>query len=57
MLKKIKHYIISDDYKIRHAYFTLEHPDRKAFRDIIIYDNLDEKLIFSNLIGISVFFT
>ena len=55
ILKEIKHYIISDDYKIRHAYFTLEHPDRKAFRDIIIYDNLDEKLISSNLIGISGF--
>ncbi len=34
---------------------TLEHSDRKAFRDIIIYDNLDEKLISSNLIGISDF--
>ena len=55
ILKEIKKYTIPDDYKIRHAYFTLEHPDRKAFRDIIVYDNLDEKLISSNLIGISGF--
>ena len=31
------------------------HSDRKAIRDIIIYDNLDEKLIASNLISISDF--
>ena len=33
----------------------MEHPYRKAIRDIIVYDNLDEKLIASNLIGISGF--
>lgn len=55
LLSEIKKYSISDEYKIKHFYFTLEHPDRKAIRDIIIYDNLNEKLIASNLIGISGF--
>ncbi|MGM9834394.1 MAG: C39 family peptidase [Bacilli bacterium] len=55
LLDDIKKYSISDEYKIKHFYFTLEHPDRKAIRDIIIYDNLNEKLIASNLIGISGF--
>ena len=55
ILEDIKHYKITQSYKIRHFYFTLEHNDRKAIRDIIIYDNLDEKLIASNLIGISGF--
>ena len=55
LLADIKKYSISDDYKIKHYYFTLEHSDRRAVRDIIIYDNLHEKLIASNLIGISGF--
>ena len=55
LLEDIKKYSISNEYKIKHFYFTLEHPDRKAIRDIIIYDNLNEKLIASNLIGISGF--
>ena len=55
LLDDIKKYSISDEYKIKHFYFTLEHPERKAIRDIIIYDNLNEKLIASNLIGISGF--
>lgn len=55
ILEDIKHYKISKSYKTKHFYFTLEHSDRKAIRDIIIYDNLDEKLIASNLIGISGF--
>lgn len=55
LLKDIKSYSISEKYKIKHFYFTLEHPERKAIRDIIIYDNLNEKLIASNLIGISGF--
>ena len=55
LLEDIKHYKIPEYYKTQHFYFTLEHSDRKAIRDIIIYDNLDEKLIASNLIGISGF--
>lgn len=55
LLNDIKNYAISSDYKIKHFYFTLEHPERKAIRDIIIYDNLNEKLIAYNLIGISGF--
>lgn len=55
ILKDIKYYTISSDYKAKHFYFTLEHPDRKAIRDIIIYDNLNEKIIACNLIGISGF--
>lgn len=55
ILEEIRQYKIPDLYKIKHFYFTLEHSDRKAIRDIIIYDNLDEKLISSNLIGISGF--
>ena len=55
LLSDIKRYSIPDEYKIKHLYFTLEHPERKAIRDIIIYDNLNEKLLASNLIGISGF--
>lgn len=55
LLEDIKSYTIPDAYKVKHFYFTLEHPDRKAIRNIIIYDNLDEKLIACNLIGISGF--
>lgn len=55
LLEDIKHYKIPEHYKTQHFYFTLEHSDRKAIRDIIIYDNLVEKLIASNLIGISGF--
>lgn len=55
LLEDIKKYAISYEYKMKHFYFTLEHPDRKAIRDIIIFDNLNEKLIASNLIGISGF--
>ena len=55
LLRNIKRCKISETYKIKHFYFTLEHSDRKAIRDIIIYDNLDEKLIASNLIGVSGF--
>ena len=55
LLKDIKEYQISDEYKTKHFYFTLERPERKAFRDIIIYDNLDEKNIATSLVGISGF--
>ncbi len=55
ILEDIRHYKIPKSYKTQHFYFTLEHSDRKAIRDIIIYDNLDEKLIASNLIGVSGF--
>lgn len=55
LLSDIKRYSISNEYKIKHFYFRLEHPDRKAINDIIVYDNLNEKLIASNLIGISGF--
>lgn len=55
ILEDIRHYKIPESYKTQHFYFTLEHSDRKAIRDIIIYDNLDEKLIASNLIGVSGF--
>ena len=55
ILRDMNQYSIPEEYKVKHFYFTLEHPERKAIRDIIIYDNLDEKLIGSNLIGISGF--
>ena len=55
LLQDIASYKISDEYKVKHYYFTLEHPERRAFRDIITYDNVDEKLISSQLIGISGF--
>jgi len=55
LLKEIKGYYIPEEYKVKHLYFTMEHSDRKAIRDIILYDNLTEKLIGSNLIGISGF--
>ena len=55
LLKQIRGYTISSEYKIRHLYFELENPERKAFTDIIKYDNIDEKFISSQLIGISGF--
>jgi len=55
LLRTINSYKINDEYKIKHFYFTLGHPERKAFRDIIVYDNVDEKFISSQLIGISGF--
>ncbi len=51
----IKKYQIPDEVKIKHQYFMIEHPDRKAIDNIIIYDNIYEKLIGSNLIGLSGF--
>ncbi len=56
ILEEIEKYKIADAYKINHFYFTLEHPERKAIRDIIIFDNLYEKRISCNLIGVSGFF-
>lgn len=55
LARDINAYKISDEYKIKHFYFTLEHPDRKAFTDLIIYDNVYEKFIASQLVGISGF--
>lgn len=55
LLSEISKYKISEVYKTEHLYFTLEHPERKAFCDIITYDNVDEKFISSQLIGISGF--
>ena len=55
LLDDIKRYSIPEEYKVKHLYFTLEHPARKAIRDIIIYDNLNEMLLASNLVGISGF--
>lgn len=55
LLEDISKYKISNEYRIKHFYFTLENPEKKAYRDIIIYDNLNEKLISSQLIGISGF--
>ena len=55
LYKKINECKISDNYKIKHFYYTMENLQRKAYRDIVIYDNLDEKLIASQLIGISGF--
>lgn len=55
LMNTINRLKISNDYKNKHFYFTLEHDDRKAFRDLILYDNVDEKFISSKLIGISGF--
>lgn len=55
LLEEIKKYTIPESYKINHYYFTLEHSERKSIRDIIIYDNLYEKLIGYGLVGISGF--
>lgn len=53
--KYIERYKLCDSYKIKHFYFTLEHPERRAYSDIVIFDNVYEKFIASNLIGISGF--
>ena len=55
LLTKIDMCKIKDNYKTQHFYFTFGHEDRSAFRDLLIYDNIDEKLISSQLIGISGF--
>ena len=55
LLEQISNLNISECYKINHLYFTIEHPIRKAFNDIIIYDNVNEKYISSRLYGISGF--
>lgn len=51
----INSYTLKYDYKVKQQYFMLEHPYRKAFNDIIKYDNVDEKLLAFKLIGISGF--
>jgi hypothetical protein len=43
------------DYATRHFYFTLEHSGRKALRDTIAFDNVEEKEMVTTLIGISGF--
>lgn len=53
--QEIKTSKISNEYKVKHFYFTLEHPERKAFRDLLLFDNLDEKYIAKSLVGISGF--
>lgn len=55
LVKIINSYKISQDYKTKHYYLMLEHPYRKAFNEIIKYDNVDEKLLAFQLIGISGF--
>lgn len=55
ILDKINSYKIKQDYKVRHCYYTIENPIRKAFTEILIYDNVDEKFISSQLIGVSGF--
>ncbi len=55
LYKCIKEYEISNDYKVKHFYFTMENEEKKAFRDILSYDNLEEKQISKSLIGISGF--
>lgn len=51
----INSYKFNESYKAKHYYFMLEHPERKAFNDILSYDNYEEKLLAFQLIGISGF--
>ncbi len=53
--KKMSELDIDTNYQIKHFYFTLENPEKKAYRDILLYDNLQEKQIAKSLIGISGF--
>lgn len=53
--QEIDNYKLRDEFKIKSFYYTLEHPDRKAYRDILVYDNITEKFIGFTLIGISGF--
>lgn len=53
LAKTISQLDIEQDYKIRHFYSTIEKPQLKAIRDILIYDNYDEYMILMGLIGIS----
>lgn len=53
--KKIRELNIDKDYQVKHLYFTMENPQKKAYRDILLYDNLQEKHIAKSLIGISGF--
>lgn len=53
--KKMKELDIDKNYKVKHLYFTLENSEKKAYRDILLYDNLQEKQIAKSLIGVSGF--
>ena len=55
LLKSIEQLKFDDSYKTKHFYLTFGHSERKAISDLIVYDNLDEKLIACKLIGISGF--
>lgn len=53
--KEIEELKISNSYKTKHFYLTLESPRLKAIRDLLEYDNIEEYRIMKNLIGISGF--
>lgn len=53
--KEIEELKISNSYKIKHFYLTIESPRLKAIRDLLEYDNIEEYRILKNLIGISGF--
>ena len=53
--EKIESLEQNESYRIKHCYFTMEHPNRKAISEIVSYDNNDEKLFGFSLIGISGF--
>lgn len=55
LYNNIKECEIDKNYKTKHFYFTMENSERKAFRDILLYDNLEEKHISKSFIGISGF--
>lgn len=44
-----------ENYFVKHCYFTMGHPEKKAICDIVKYDNNDEKLFGFSLVGISGF--
>lgn len=53
--KKAQEMVVDDNKKISQFYLTLERPRLKAIRDILLFDNIEEKKIATTLIGISGF--
>lgn len=53
--KKSGEMVVDDNKKVSQFYLTLERPRLKAIRDILLFDNVEEKKIATTLIGISGF--
>lgn len=46
---------VTKDYTVKHLYYVIENEQRRAFSNIVLYDNYQEKLFAKALVGISGF--